>query len=106
MKSKGFLMVAAALVALTSTQLFGSGEKADMSPAEAMQRLEQGNARYVTDAPTHPRANIASRQQTAEHGQHPFATVIACSDSRVPVEILFDQGVGDLFVIRVARQRL
>lgn len=71
-----------------------------MSPSEAKAKLVQGNKRF-----------IKSRQATKEHsemrislkqGQEPFAVVVACSDSRVAPEILFDQGIGDLFVIRVA----
>jgi carbonic anhydrase len=69
---------------------------------EAEQQLVQGNQRYVADQARHPNTDAARRQQTAASGQHPFVTVVACSDSRVPVERIFDQGVGDIFVIRVA----
>ncbi|MBT3878467.1 MAG: carbonic anhydrase, partial [Candidatus Scalindua sp.] len=51
---------------------------------------------------THPNLSAERRELVTSGGQHPFATVIACSDSRVPVEMLFDQGVGDIFVIKVA----
>ncbi|MEZ4365844.1 MAG: carbonic anhydrase [Kofleriaceae bacterium] len=70
-------------------------------PADALERLRAGNARFVADV----RADdIAGRVRRAEliAGQHPFAIVLGCSDSRVPAEIVFDQGLGDLFVIRVA----
>jgi methyl-accepting chemotaxis protein len=69
---------------------------------EALRRLKDGNTRYLTGAADHPNLTATRLAQTAEGGQHPFATVVGCSDSRVPVEELFDQGVGDLFVIRVA----
>lgn len=69
---------------------------------EARQRLEAGNARFAAGTSEHPHADAARRRETSEGGQHPFATVITCSDSRVPPEILFDAGIGDLFVIRVA----
>jgi carbonic anhydrase len=65
-------------------------------PAQALQELLEGNARYVADKATHP----ASRPSDA--AQHPAAVILSCSDSRVPPEILFDQGVGSLFVVRAA----
>lgn len=65
-------------------------------------RLQAGNERFVQGHAWHPHEDAARRHDVFEHGQHPFATVLACSDSRVPVELLFDQGVGDIFVIRVA----
>ncbi len=72
------------------------------SPDEALQRLKDGNARFVAGKCTHPRMDAARLVETSEKGQNPFATVITCSDSRVPVEAIFDQGIGDVFVIRVA----
>ncbi len=72
------------------------------SPDEAMSLLRAGNDRYVEGRAEHPHQDAGRRARTAARGQSPFATVMACSDSRVPVELLFDRGVGDLFVIRVA----
>jgi carbonic anhydrase len=72
------------------------------TPDEAMTQLKAGNDRFATGHAIHPNQDRQRLGFTTTGGQHPFATVIACSDSRVPVEILFDQGVGDLFVIRVA----
>lgn len=63
--------------------------------------LTQGNARFVSGRMTHPRLDAARRVETSA-GQKPFAAVIGCSDSRDVVEQIFDQGIGDLFVIRVA----
>jgi carbonic anhydrase len=60
-----------------------------------------GNARYVAGKPLHPNLGIERRASLAA-AQHPFATILACADSRVGPEIVFDQGLGDLFVIRVA----
>jgi len=60
-----------------------------------------GNKRYVLHREQHPDASIA-RRKSLEAGQHPFAVILGCADSRVPPELLFDQGLGDLFVIRVA----
>jgi carbonic anhydrase len=73
-----------------------------VKPDQASRLLAEGNARYVAGKSVHPRDDSSRRHETAAHGQHPLATVIACSDSRAPVEIVFDQGVGDVFVIRVA----
>ncbi len=63
--------------------------------------LLRGNERFASGAPAHPRRDAARRRETAP-GQQPFAAVLSCSDSRVPPEILFDQGIGDLFVVRTA----
>lgn len=68
---------------------------------DAQARLLSGQARYLAGAPTHPNQDSARRTELAA-GQTPFATVLTCSDSRVSPEILFDQGLGDLFVVRVA----
>jgi len=70
-------------------------------PEEALARLKEGNARYVSGNATHPDQSIAYRKDLA-NGQTPFAAILSCSDSRVPPEIIFDQGLGDLFSIRVA----
>ena len=64
-------------------------------------RLMDGNARYVSGRPGHPGQDPARRSAVAA-GQQPFAMILSCADSRVPPEILFDQGLGDLFVVRVA----
>lgn len=72
------------------------------NPGKAEELLEQGNDRYVAGKPIHPNQDLARRTMTASRGQQPFVTVLTCSDSRVPVEILFDCGVGDIFVVRVA----
>lgn len=70
----------------------------------AFKELKAGNARFASGHPVHPNRSEMYRKQQAEEGQTPLAAVLACSDSRVPVEILFDQGVGDLFVILAAGQ--
>jgi len=67
----------------------------------ALLELMTGNKRYVAGKPVHPNQSFDRRQETVE-GQNPFATILTCSDSRVPPDIIFDQGIGDLFVIRVA----
>ena len=69
---------------------------------EALQRLREGNARFAADVPRMEARIGAARRAELAIAQRPFAIVLGCSDSRVPVEIVFDQGPGDLFVIRVA----
>jgi carbonic anhydrase len=69
---------------------------------EALQRLRDGNRRFVSGVRTHDPFTSQSRRDELAAGQEPFAIILGCSDSRVPAEIVFDQGLGDLFVIRVA----
>ncbi len=72
-----------------------------MSGSNILQELLSGNKRFVEGNPTHPNQSIARRQEMAK-GQNPRVAVLACADSRVSPEIIFDQGLGDLFVVRVA----
>jgi carbonic anhydrase len=74
---------------------------AGLSPEQALMRLKSGNARFVTGQSVHPNQDELVRTNVAK-GQKPFAIVVGCADSRVPPEIVFDAGVGDLFVLRVA----
>ena len=74
-----------------------------MIPArEALQRLQQGNLRFVANIRSATALTNQTRRGELVTGQEPFAVILGCSDSRVPVEIVFDQGLGELFVIRVA----
>ena len=73
-----------------------------ISAAEALARLREGNQRFVADIRSNKTAPTQSRRSELVSGQAPFAVIFGCSDSRVPAEIVFDQGLGDLFVIRVA----
>ena len=68
----------------------------------ALERLREGNRRFAEDVRSRDVLTGHARRAELTNGQHPFAAVIGCSDSRVPVELVFDQGLGDLFVIRVA----
>jgi carbonic anhydrase len=103
-------------------------DQAIVPPAEAMSRLKEGNGRYTSGTQQHPHesseerayiatnsyenagmislgmtaAEAAKRRAELTKSQHPFAIIVSCSDSRVPPEIVFDQGLGDLFVLRVA----
>jgi carbonic anhydrase len=69
---------------------------------EALDRLRDGNARFVADIRNHQPLGGHARRLELAAGQEPFAIILGCSDSRVPAELVFDQGLGDLFVIRVA----
>ncbi|AIF52957.1 carbonic anhydrase [Pelosinus sp. UFO1] len=73
-----------------------------MNAEYALRRLIGGNERYVTENFAVIDVGVERREELAEEGQYPFAVVVCCSDSRVPPEIVFDQGLGDLFVVRTA----
>jgi carbonic anhydrase len=73
-----------------------------ISAWEALERLRDGNRRFVSEDRNSDALSNTARRQALTEGQEPFAIVLGCSDSRVPAEIVFDQGLGDLFVIRVA----
>ena len=73
-----------------------------ISASEALERLREGNRRFVSDARGSAALDTQKRRSALAEGQEPFAIILGCSDSRVPAEIVFDQGLGDLFVIRVA----
>jgi carbonic anhydrase len=73
-----------------------------ISAQEALSRLQEGNARFVAEVSQPGTLSNQSRRRDLKSGQEPFAIILGCSDSRVPAEIVFDQGLGDLFVIRVA----
>jgi carbonic anhydrase len=73
-----------------------------ISDSEALERLREGNRRFVSDVRGSAAVVTQTRRSELAEGQEPFAIILGCSDSRVPAEIVFDQGLGDLFVIRVA----
>jgi len=108
MKSKSFLLTVAFATLLPS--LPGhiiAGEPAHDSASatvlntEALERLRAGNKRFVDSLLEHPHQDAGQRTKLAT-SQHPFAVVLGCADSRTSPEVLFDQGLGDLFVVRVA----
>lgn len=89
-----------------STQVSMASAAADagapaMNPTQALTQLIEGNRRFQHDANGHPQLH-AKRRSELVGGQEPFAVILSCSDSRVPPELIFDQGLGGLFVIRVA----
>lgn len=96
MKYFGILFVIAVM-------LTGAGYQAEtgVTPDSVIAELKAGNAHHVRHQYQHPHDTVA-RQRELVAGQHPHAEILSCSDSRVPPEMVFDQGLGDLFVVRVA----
>lgn len=76
---------------------------ATLTPAEAWREMLDGNRRFVAGTPAHPHQDVSKRHELAD-GQAPIATLFGCSDSRLAAEIIFDKGLGDLFVVRNAGQ--
>lgn len=108
MKTFRFVITAAALMLTAPLAFAGPGHdhaKHDKNmaatTASALDQLMKGNERFVTGKMTGPNRNEARRAEVAT-GQKPFAVIVSCSDSRVPPEVVFDQGLGDLFVVRTA----
>jgi carbonic anhydrase len=95
------LMRPTLLILLSPLVLFASEHEGGVAPDQGLAMLKVGNQRYVSGRMEHPHATQDRRNELSK-GQHPFAVVLGCSDSRVPPEIIFDQGLGDLFVIRDA----
>jgi carbonic anhydrase len=73
------------------------------TPAEAWREMTLGNERFINDTPAHPHQDVERRAELVE-GQRPVAAIFGCSDSRLSAEIIFDKGLGDLFVVRNAGQ--
>ena len=90
------------LLIVSCFQAFAATPEGFLPADEAMQRLKDGNARHVVGKTIHDGQGEARREELARAGQRPIATILGCSDSRAPLEIIFDQGVGDIFVVRVA----
>ena len=90
------LPIAIAATLTFAPRAWSAAPTSEQAPAAALQQLLDGNARYVGDKTTHPAA------RPSDAAQHPLAVILSCSDSRVPPEILLDQGVGALFVVRDA----
>lgn len=102
MKSKKLNIFSVVAIAALSAVVFADGASSkSVPPTEALTRLKEGNIRFVDNSPVRPRSDAARRAETAQK-QTPFATVLTCADSRLSPEIIFDQGIGDLFVARVA----
>ena len=92
-------MLAISLIPLHAA--WGAEPGPTVGAAQALKLLLEGNQRFIAGKMEHPNQTPARRVETAK-GQHPFAAVLACSDSRTAPEIVFDRGLGDIFVVRVA----
>ncbi len=84
----------------TKPQVQTRDSQAAMTPATALAALKEGNARFVANATK--RRDWSAKVVATASGQYPFAAVLGCMDSRVPIEVVFDQGIGDVFGVRVA----
>ncbi len=91
------------LLFLVATIASASAQSRPQTAEQALAELKAGTARFVEGKSVRPNQTVARVREVAE-GQAPFATIVGCSDSRVPNEIVFDQGVGDLFIVRTAGQ--
>lgn len=90
------------LALLAKGIVLASSGSTSISPDEALQMLMEGNKRYVESKFTNGARSAAASRKALAHSQKPYAIILSCSDSRVPPEIIFDQGLGEIFVIRVA----
>jgi|SRR5579872_736032 len=107
LKRRDFMLSGAVLSAASLVPAFRAAAIAaagppvtTLSPSQALARLVAGNKRFATGASTD--LNHLTRTDALASGQAPWAVILSCSDSRVPPEIIFDQGLGDLFVVRIA----
>jgi carbonic anhydrase len=91
------------IIGLSFCTFFPLCAQSPVSPDEALSRLKEGNARFMSGKSIRPNQDL-NRIHEVSKSQFPIATIIGCSDSRVPNEIIFDQGVGDLFIVRTAGQ--
>ena len=89
------------LALLANTSLCFANETENISARKALKKLIEGNERFINSKLQHPDADLQTRKEALK-GQHPFAVILSCSDSRVPLEIIFDQGIGDIFEIKNA----
>src|SRR5262245_9624613 len=106
LKTMNFLVAVALGLAAEAILPLQGAEKLDPSARllrdASLMLLKEGNARFAAGKQLHPNQDAERRASTVAQGQEPFATILACSDSRDPVELVFDRGIGDLFVVRVA----
>lgn len=81
---------------------YAAGKHTDLSPDQALALLKEGNDKFLTDAPYRREASERDRRIEIARGQTPFCVLVGCSDSRVPPELLFGRGLGELFIVRNA----
>lgn len=104
MKKFASLLVFSVLLNVQPVFAGSHGEESAVGPVKALEMLMDGNHRFASNGNVSHLRKMVSAKRRAEtaHGQKPFAVVVACADSRVAPELLFDQGIGEIFVIRVA----
>jgi carbonic anhydrase len=103
MKSRAWIILsslAISTLAVAAPDVQTPASQAAMTPAQAFDRLREGNARFTANGMK--ARNWSAKVIATATGQYPFAAVLACMDSRAPIEIVFDQGIGDVFGVRVA----
>lgn len=100
LKIDGMQLICTFLTLMFSISLTTNGQ---VTADSALKKLKEGNIRFVNQKSVHPNQDI-SRLKEVQSSQKPFAIIVGCSDSRVPSEIIFDQGLGDLFIVRTAGQ--
>jgi carbonic anhydrase len=100
LKGATCLAVAAAIPMLAASAGAAAAETAPVSPAEAAKRLAEGNARYIAGVSRNSDYTVGAAKRAL--GQTPYASILSCADSRVAPELIFDEGPGELFVIRIA----
>jgi carbonic anhydrase len=99
---KRFVLLALVVLSIITTRaVIAAVAPPTMSARDSLKLLLEGNQRFVDGKLEHPNQTVARRTEVAK-GQHPFAALLACSDSRTAPEIVFDRGLGDIFVVRVA----
>ncbi|MEU7526994.1 carbonic anhydrase [Saccharothrix sp. NPDC042600] len=96
---------AAALAAASPASAQEAPDSKNLDAEASWRKLAEGNRRFVSGHQTHPHESLKWRESLVK-GQHPFACVVGCADSRVPPELVFDEGFGDLFTIRAAGEVL
>ena len=96
------ILIALIAVCVSAAGAIFAKDQQPVTADDAVRLLKEGNKRFVTMRLEHPNLSAARREAVAVEAQQPFATVLGCSDSRVPVEEIFDRGIGDIFIIRVA----
>lgn len=99
--SKTFALEPAAQLDNSEIAAAPEARTSDLTPAQALQQLLDGNQRFANRKRQNPNQDLSRLTEVAQQ-QTPFAAILSCADSRVPAEIIFDQGIGDLFVVRVA----
>ena len=102
MRRKSLVLLIVAATAMFGHAAFASDKGAEITADQALALLKAGNERYVEGKAAHSNQDQARRTLTSTEGQRPHTIVLSCSDSRVPVEIVMDGGIGELFIVRVA----